>query len=798
MNDTFNYNNIRAREARVGKILGKTIFRVLAIVYVIALFFSSIFIMFYLRNSLGWLAIALAIPIIMLLHWTSHYLVKQPKGPTNSINDLLATEVLALLPKNPTPQTIAKIIPQTNSGRFLMIRYQLSTILLDTIAMSMTEDATPIFQKAYEIYQKTNSEKISAEILAVALIEASPSYESTLNSMSLSIQDLYEGVVWYNYLHGLVRDAKKPRRTGGIGRDLAFGYTPLLDRFGHNVSAQREHADKTRILQSTRQEIIEKIIQNLSQNGRRNAALIGNYGCGRTTITNALAETLLDADSKIPRHLKFNQIISLDASALISASQAPGELENLVIAILNEAYMARNVIISLDNAHLFFKDGTGSVDISNVIMPVLEAGGLPMILELDQQYFLEISARNSALANVLNRIMITPTNEVETIKVLEDQIPIVEFQHKVIYTYQSLVEAYRLSDRYIHDVEMPGKAKLLLESAANFAENGLVTKKSIQQAVEKTQGVKVQLANSSEDKNRLLNLEDLLHQRMVDQIPAVNAVSNALRRAAAGVRNQNRPIGTFLFLGPTGVGKTELAKALSQVYFNGESEIIRIDLNEFVTEQDVNRLIADGSQDPMSLTAQAMKKPFSVVLLDEIEKAHPLVLTTLLQLLDEGILRDTKNHEVSFRDCIIIATSNAGANEIRTYIEQGKKVEEFQEEFTNILISSNQFKPEFLNRFDEICIFKPLSMEDLMQILELNLASINKSLEPQKVSVTLDDDAKAILVKRGYDPRLGARPMRRIMQKTVENFVAKSMLSGQTQTGDKLHITAADLDTILE
>ena len=200
----------------------------------------------------------------------------------------------------------------------------------------------------------------------------------------------------------------------------------------------------------------------------------------------------------------------------------------------------------------------------------------------------------------------------------------------------------------------------------------------------------------------------------------------------------------------------------------------------------------------MSLTAQAMKKPFSVVLLDEIEKAHPLVLTTLLQLLDEGILRDTKNHEVSFRDCIIIATSNAGANEIRTYIEQGKKVEEFQEEFTNILISSNQFKPEFLNRFDEICIFKPLSMEDLMQILELNLASINKSLEPQKVSVTLDDDAKAILVKRGYDPRLGARPMRRIMQKTVENFVAKSMLSGQTQTGDKLHITAADLDTILE
>ena len=798
MNDQFKYSSLRAKEARAGRLLDKFGLRVFLILYIAFLIASALGMLFYLKSSLGWLALGLAIILIMLMYWVKHALINQPRGKTDQLTDLLATELLAVLPKNPTPQQLVQAITKTNSGRFLLVRFQLPVQLVETCAMTLDQDSIPIFQKAREIYQSTNSEQISGAVLTVAIIESSPNYEVTLNSIGLSAKDLHEGIVWYNYLHGLVRDAQKSRRTGGIGRDLAFGYTPLLDRFGHNVSAQREYADKTRILQTTRQEILEKIIQNLSQPGRRNAALVGSYGCGRTTITNALAEMLLDANSKIPNELRFNQIISLDASALISAAKEPGELENLVMAILNEAYMARNVIISLDNAHLFFEEGTGSVDISNVIQPVLEAGNLRMILELDQQHFLEISARNSALANVLNRIMITPTDEQETLKVLEDQIPIVEFQNKVTYTYQSLVEAYRLSDRYIHDIEMPGKAKVLLESAVNFAENGLVTQRSVQQAVEKTQGVKVQTATTSEDKNRLLNLEELLHERMVDQMPAVQAVSDALRRAATGVRNENRPIGTFLFLGPTGVGKTELSKALSEVYFNGESEIVRIDLNEFVTEQDVARLIADGADDPMSLTAQVMKKPFSVVLLDEIEKAHPLVLTTLLQLLDEGILRDTKNHEVSFRDCIIIATSNAGANEIRQYIEQGREVSDFQEEFTNHLIMSNQFKPEFLNRFDEICIFKPLSKTDLEQILELNMASINKTLAPQKISVTIDDDAKATLIEKGYDPRLGARPLRRVLQKTVENFVAKSMLRGDTQTGDTLHLTANDIASSAE
>jgi ATP-dependent Clp protease ATP-binding subunit ClpC len=391
-------------------------------------------------------------------------------------------------------------------------------------------------------------------------------------------------------------------------------------------------------------------------------------------------------------------------------------------------------------------------------------------------------------------VNVAPASKDETIAVMQDQLIVYEFNRKVLYTYQSLEEAYRLSERYVHELAMPGRALKLLESAAGYTENGLVTMNSVQSAIEKTMDVKVSTASDGAEREKLLNLEQLIHERMINQSRAVQVVSDALRRARAGVRNQNRPIGTFLFLGPTGVGKTELAKALADVYFNGENNIIRLDMNEYVRNEDVARLIADGADDPTSLTAQAMKKPFSVVLLDEIEKAHPNVLTTLLQLLDEGILRDIKNREVSFRDAIIIATSNAGAERIREYIDRGYKLEQFEEELTNELISSNQFRPEFLNRFDEIVVFRPLEKPELVQVIDLMIKGVNKTLATQKISVEVDDDAKLLLVEQGYDPRLGARPMRRVVQRVIENNVAKAMLAGMVLPGSIVKITRSQVE----
>jgi ATP-dependent Clp protease ATP-binding subunit ClpA len=240
-----------------------------------------------------------------------------------------------------------------------------------------------------------------------------------------------------------------------------------------------------------------------------------------------------------------------------------------------------------------------------------------------------------------------------------------------------------------------------------------------------------------------------------------------------------------------------LAKSLAEVYFGGEKNMIRLDMNEFVSPNDVMRLIADGAEDPSSLTAQVMKQPFSVVLLDEIEKAHSSVLTTLLQLLDEGILRDVRNREVSFRDTVVIATSNAGSDRIQEYIQRGYSLQQFEETFVNELIGSHIFHPEFLNRFDEMVVFAPLTKPELLQVVDLILNSVNKNLAEQKITITVAPDAKEYLVEAGYDPRLGARPMRRVVQRAVENTVAKLLLSNQATPGSTIEISREQVAGIL-
>ena len=578
-------------------------------------------------------------------------------------------------------------------------------------------------------------------------------------------------------------------KTGGIARDWSFGYTPTLNRFGVNITNQVSN----NILMSSNLEqhkdLVSKMVEQFSGNGKQNVALIGVDGVGKTTVVNSFAAKIANGSEKIPSNLKFRQVVSLDAASLIAAAPGRGEIENLLNYVLNEAYAAKNIIICLDNAQLFFEDSVGSVDVSNLLLPIIQAGALRLILTLDEQRFLQISAKNPALAQAMNRLQVKPANYDETLAVMQDKLLIFEHQNGVFYQFQALKEAFKLSERYIFDLEMPGRAVRLLEMAAGFADNKIVTASSVEKVIEQTMNVKIATANVNEEKETLLNLEDLLHARMVGQEKAVSAVANALRRARTGVRNQNRPIGTFLFLGPTGVGKTELSKALSEVYFNGENNIVRLDLNEFVNLDDVSRLIADGARDASSLTAQMMKKPFSVVLLDEIEKAHPNVLTALLQVLDEGILRDEKNREVSFRDAIIIATSNAGSERIQELISRGYDSTSAEEIIVNDLIASREFRPEFLNRFDEIVVFEPLTKENLMQIIDLMIVGVNKTLAGQKITVSVTPEAKILLANLGYDPKLGARPMRRVIQRVVENTIARKMLSGEAQAGSNIEIT---------
>ena len=792
----FNYHSLRAQKARFSVKFGNTwhVFTVILSGVLVLLGIWSII----EHGAVGWLLTGVSGPFIMLAIWWQKDLktAEISKNP-QTIDDVMAADVLGRMPVSPTPKDIVAAISVSRAGQFLAVRLGVTPNFLNNIASADAMQTADIWRSAIKIWQETNSPKITGAVLAVAVIEQFPNHDALLANMRIDINDVKEGVRWYERIKFLIEQYKiKPLRTGGLARDWSFGYTPLLSRFAQNISLQVSGGALITKLEA-HQAVLDQMIKTFNSGGRQNITLVGADGAGKSTVVSAFAEMLIDGLQGVPQKLLYQQIFMLDASSLISQASGRGQLENLVTAILNEAYLSKNVILFLDNAQLFFEEGVGSVDLSNVLLPIIEAGRLRMILAMDEQRLLQISQTKPQLAHALNTMMIQPTNQSETMQIMYDQLIAFEHQHKVTYMFQALQEAYLVGDRYIQDLAMPGKALKVLESAASCANNGLVTAQSVDDALEKTLGVKIATTNSDDERQRLLNLESLIHQRMINQTRAVSVVSDAIRRARAGVRNLDRPIGTFLFLGPTGVGKTELSKALADIYFGGEGSLIRLDLNEFVQSEDVARLIADGARDPLSLTAQVQKKPFSVVLLDEIEKAHPQVLTTLLQLLDEGILRDENNREISFRDSIIIATSNAGADRIREYIERGYQLEQFEQTFINELINANLFRPEFLNRFDEIVLFRPLGKDELLQVIDLILAGINKTLEPQKIRVAVDDEGKKMLVEAGYDPRLGARPMRRVVQRAVENTFAKQMLAGTVAPGSTTIITAEQIRATL-
>lgn len=793
----FNFNSSRARQARVRKILAKKSLRIGLTLFAIVLLVAWVYLGVYSNEPFADLLLLLAGPLIMPVIWYNAHLKELPENKNmQSIDDVLEPELLGMLPAKFTVQELAKILNKTNGGRFFGARFAVSTEFMAEALSGSSVTPESVWQQAMQLSQQYQEECVSSASVFVAVLKNVPENQFYLAQLKLGIEDIEAGLAWHQHIKGVIEKSRAKQNAGGLGRDLSFGYTPMLSHFGHNMTREVEMGGLMHRQVEGHEDVISQVMHVLSQPGGRNAALVGEVGVGKTTLVYALAQKLLE-DKSVSKGLRYQQIIALDSATLIA--NARGNLEQMMIRLFNEAVKAKNVTLFLDDAQLFMQSSTGSVDLSNMLRQVLEGGALRIILAFDAQDWLALSQRNPGLAQLMNRVSVQPLNQADTLRVMEDQVLLMEVKHEATYMYQSLKAAYALAERYVREQAFPGKAVKLLESAAGFKEQTyFVTEKSIQQAVEKSYGVTVQTASTAEDKNALLNLEGKIHERMINQTRAVSVVSDALRRARAGVRNQQKPIGTFLFLGPTGVGKTELSKSLADVYFGGENRLVRVDLNEYSSAQDTARLLAPAAEDSMSLAAQIAKQPFSVVLLDEIEKAHPNVLNLLLQMLDEGVMRDGAGKPVHFKDAIIIATSNAGADEIRAHIEKGEDLEQFESAFVDELVNKKLFRPEFLNRFDEIVLFRPLTKEELLQVVDLILASLNKTLAGQKVVVALTSSAKKALVDAGYDPRLGARPLRRVMQRSIENIVAKALLSGQTGAGATLTIDGPDIQAALE
>ncbi|HSH17896.1 MAG TPA: AAA family ATPase [Candidatus Saccharimonadales bacterium] len=782
-------NSLRAQKARLGRRIGKGGYQALVAGAALSLVFGVL--LYYADfDRLAYLSGAVALLCFMWAAWYKQDLsVLAPTKNAGSLTDAVHRDVLARLKPGQilTPRSLWQALRSHWQVIFFTNHFLLDSRMVEDLLSNHEADMALVWQEAERLARDTECAAIEPGHIAGALLLTSPDIREFLIRMKISTADVEAMTRWLGRVLETLQ-ADKPY-FGGIGRDWANGFTPRLNQYGYNLSLdiERHGAHFGWLTQSPG----VTAIKNAFSQGASTVALIGDVGVGKTSHVNALAQLLLE--EKNDRNLEHRQIVSLNPSAILSAARHPGELEQIVVSLLVETAHAGHIILFLDDAQLFLRNGHGSFDVTQILLPVLQSRSVQLIMALTPHDYQTLRADNAAFANLLTPVMLQEPPEGDVLRVLEDHALSLEHGHKVLISYEALTEAYRLSGRYLQDAAFPGKAIQLLEQSLSYAEQGgIVTPVSVQRAIEQSQGVKVGSAAPAEA-DALLNLEDKIHERMINQVQAVSVVAAALRRARAGVANPRRPIGSFLFLGPTGVGKTELAKAVAATYFNAESSMIRLDMSEYQQPEDVQRLLSSGANESSSLIMAVRRQPFAVVLLDEIEKAHPNILNLLLQLLDEGQLTDNGGRVVSFKDCVIIATSNAGANLIRERIGQGQQPAQFQNELTDELIRSGQYKPELLNRFDEIVIFRPLRPEELAQVVGLMMADINKTLGAQNISVELTPAAVMKVVETGYDPRLGARPMRRALQRAVEDGIAGRILRGETRPGDHVVLDVTDL-----
>ena len=618
-----------------------------------------------------------------------------------------------------------------------------------------------------------------------------------------------------------------------------------------------------------REEEIQRLIEILCRKTKNNPVLIGEAGVGKTAVVEGLAQAIASGD--VPEEIRDKNIYALEIGGLMAGTKYRGQMEEKLKDVIETIIQSGNIIVFIDEIHTLAQAGSkeGETSPSDMLKPYLARGELQTIGATTTDEYRKYIETDKALERRFQPIMVNPPSVEQTIQILNGLKDTYEAYHKIKITDEAIKAAANLSDRYISDRSLPDKAIDLIDEACSRAkvnftlkpqkvrdledkiktlsatrdeaslqrnyekaaklqseiinleadlkkQNQNIVKKSstgkigeneIAEVVSKWTGIPVTKLTEGE-KEKLVHLEDILHERVVGQNQAISAVANAIRRARVGLQDNKRPIGSFLFMGPTGVGKTELSKAIAEAMFDDENNIIRIDMSEYMESHTVSKLIGSppgyvGFDEGGQLTEQVRRKPYSVVLFDEVEKAHPEVLNALLQILDDGRLTDSKGRVISFKNTIIIMTSNIGANEIRQQRQLGfstKEGEKITERDIYMDALKKKFKPELINRIDVICIFDSLSKSDLEKITNIMLDNINKRLQSKGLTIDMEQDAIDFIVAKGSNLNYGARPLKRFIEQEIEDKIAEKILLGQikehgtiivTVNGDRLEFNSA-------
>lgn len=640
--------------------------------------------------------------------------------------------------------------------------------------------------------------------------------------------------------------------------------TPLLDKYGRdlNILAQEEKIDP--VIGRNRE--IERVIQILSRRTKNNPILIGEPGVGKTAVTEGLAQRLINGN--IPKVLASKRIISLNMASLVAGTKYRGDFEDRLKKIIDEIIENKNIILFIDEMHTLIGAGAaeGSMDAANILKPALSRGEIQVIGATTLKEYKKYIEKDSALERRFQTIMVNEPSAEDAISILKGIRNKYEKFHCAKITDEAIKAAVKISQRYITDRFLPDKAiDLMDEAAAKVRLKTVNIPTNISQLEQKIQDLKkakekaidnqdyelaatirdqeiqikeelataktawetqnnAQIAVTEEDiadvatlwtgipvkrlvakeADRLLHIEDIIHKRVVGQNEGVNAVAKAIRRARAGLKDPKRPIGSFLFLGPTGVGKTELARSLAEAIFGDESAMIRFDMSEYMEKHTVSRMLGAppgyiGYDEGGLLTNAVRRKPYAVILLDEIEKAHPDIFNILLQVLDDGRLTDSQGRTVDFKNTVIIMTSNAGAfklqpqktNTMGFAVNEDKQIKQNAKKIVMDEVK-RQFKPEFLNRIDEIIIFEPLTDKELTQIVTLLLNDVQKRLAEMDIELIIKDEVKSYLLKHGTDTIYGARPLKRAVQRYLQDPLAEQLLQKNIKSMQKIIVDCVE------
>lgn len=676
----------------------------------------------------------------------------------------------------------------------------------DGVAPVLTQpvtDVEAILNHAAVAAVEHGHEQIETSDVLRALLEYNQMVANLCFAHGVQAADLEAAIAWLERFER----SQQPRffwqqgRVGsyGIGRDWAAGYTPTLARYAVDLSEFLRGGNLgTYIIGRTAE--INQIETVLSGAQQTNVLLVGPAGIGKKTIVNGLAARI--ASGEAARPLADKHIFELDVPQLLAGATDPGVIETRLLAVLRDATEAGNIILFVNHLeNLLSSDSSrvGSVNAAQVLLPFLQSNRLMIIGATDPRTFNETIAREAAIAQAFSRIDVVEPSPAETIQILENVALHIEARSNVFISIPVIRTAVHEADRYLHDEPRPENAIKLLEAAALQAAkrtDHVVNVQDVERSVSERARVPVGEVQKTE-KDRLLNLEAVLHERVIGQDEAIAAVANAIRRARSGLAGGKRPLASFLFLGPTGVGKTETAHALAAAYFGAETAMIRLDMSEYQNPEALAQLIgapiSSQAASAGTLTSAVRNHPFSLILLDEIEKAHPNVLNIFLQILDEGRVTDGRGETADFTNTMIIATSNAGSEFIRQQVAAGQAMADLQEKLLDTVQTQGIFRPEFLNRFDAVVAYKPLTAVELAAIVDLQLTGLNTRLKEEQVTVVLTPAAKAKLAEAGYQPEFGARALRRVMQTAVEDVVAQRLLQGLVQRGQTITLDVTDI-----